>query len=480
MKITFDTGARMSLSEQIATAIEGMIIERRLAPGSKLPSIRQLAARSGVSPFPVVEAYDRLMSRGLIRSRPGAGYFVDESANPALDSVLCGISHAQKGGDARMIQRFNFPGENLKLGSGFIPEHWRDLDGLSTAIRQVVRDANGSLVDYGTPLGNPQLRAVLLQQAARYGINASMQEIMLTAGISHGLDLVTRRFVRCGDTVLVDEPGYFNLFSLLRLHGAHVVGVPRLPNGPDLDVLEALIKKHRPTFYFVNSVLHNPTGSTIEPKVCMRLLFLAENYDLKIVEDDVHAEFEFAPSDRLAKLGDRDRIIYVSGMSKSLSSSLRLGYVIASPNVIAALADVKAPTMVGCSPFNEAVVLEWIRRGSYRRQMERLRMRLQAAMHDAMRELEAAGWELFLRPKGGSLLWARLPGVEDSNTLATSAERFGVTIAPGSYYRVDNCASPWLRINVAYAAEHRALAFFRGAGTLEREPETIAARSRTS
>ncbi|WP_082725010.1 aminotransferase-like domain-containing protein [Burkholderia sp. NRF60-BP8] len=476
MKIQFDDGARTPLSEQIASTIERMIAERRLMSGSKLPSIRRLAAQSGVSLFPVVEAYDRLVSRGLVCSRPGVGYFVVEGAIPALDLAERGVLRAQIDERSRSIQRFNLPGDTLKLGSGVIPEPWRDIDGLSAAIRQVVRDAGGSLVDYGTPLGNPQLRAALLQQAARFGIDATMPEIMLTAGISHGLDLVVRCFVQRGDTVLVDDPGYFNLFNLLRMQGVHVVGVPRLPNGPDLACLETLVKTHRPTFYFVNTVLHNPTGSTIDPRVCMRLLFLAETYDLRIVEDDVHADLEFEPSDRLAKLGGRERVIHVGGLSKLLSSSLRIGYVIASSAVIDMLADVKAHTMVGCSPFAEAVVYEWFRRGGHRRHTERLRARLHAAMHDTMRELEASGWELFVRPKGGSLLWARLPGIDDSAELAANAEYHGVTIAPGSYYHVDNNVSPWLRINVAYARDRRALSFLQDSYARDRAGAVAAKR----
>lgn len=342
MKIEFHANVRLPRAEQIATAIENSIRERTLLPGSKLPSIRSLAAESGTSMFPVVEAYDRLVSRGLITSRHGAGYFVADYSVSSGDYLASVSAPAESEECEHSIQHFNFPGENLKLGSGFIPESWRDIEGLSLSIRHVVRQAGKNLFDYGTPQGYPKLRALLLQHAAKFGVHADISEILLTAGISHGLDLIVRRFVNTGDVVLVDDPGYFNTFHLLRSYGAMVVGVPRLANGPDLESLENLLRRHKPRLYIINSVLHNPTGSTIEPRGCTRLLFLAEKYDLTLVEDDVHADFEFEPSERLAKLGSRERVLYVGSLSKSLSSSLRVGYVIATRQIIRDLTSIKS------------------------------------------------------------------------------------------------------------------------------------------
>ncbi|MFP3448838.1 aminotransferase class I/II-fold pyridoxal phosphate-dependent enzyme, partial [Pseudomonas sp. SIMBA_067] len=115
---------------------------------------------------------------------------------------------------------------------------------------------------------------------------------------SHGLDLLVRTLLRPGDTVLVENPGYYNLFNLLRQHHVRMLPVPRLAEGPDLAALERLLAEHRPRCLFINSLYHNPTGTSLTPKVAYRLLELAREHDLRIIEDDIYADFQEGPATR--------------------------------------------------------------------------------------------------------------------------------------------------------------------------------------
>ena len=107
------------------------------------------------------------------------------------------------------------------------------------------------------------------------GIGVDLPQILLTSGVTHAMDLVARYFIRAGDAVLVDDPGYFILFGGLQSFGARIVGVPWNADGPDVEKMEALIKEHRPKLFFTNTILHNPTGASISQPVAYRILQLA-------------------------------------------------------------------------------------------------------------------------------------------------------------------------------------------------------------
>jgi DNA-binding transcriptional MocR family regulator len=466
LDIELNRESGVPLTEQIVAGISAWIHSRTAHPGAKLPSIRQFASDYSVSRFPVIEAYDRLVSLGYLDSRHGSGFYVtDRPRNPTGCEGTSDPRRAETE-SVHILQQFNHPGESLKLGSGFIPQAWRDMDALSQAIRHVARTDSASLIDYATPLGDAVLREHLQARISQLGIEADAAQILITNGASQGLDLLLRYMLRAGDTMFVEDPGYYNLFGLLKLHGVQVVGVPRTRNGPDVEALQALLQKHRPKLFFINTVFHNPTGTTIAPQIAFRLLQLAREHNFTIVEDDVYADFQSEPTDRLATLDQLEHVIYVGGLSKTLSSSLRIGYVVARHAIIKDLADIKTLTSIGGSMFAESVALALLERGAYRKYLERLRRRMRDALGSTAQWLENSGWELFEKPQGGKFVWARVPHIADSARLVACGEPLGVTVAPGSYFHPDGRTSPWIRINAAYAADPRARAFFDAAAQL--------------
>ncbi len=467
MKIEIDRASGVPMTEQIVAAMDRWVRSREAHAGAKLPSIRQLAHDCGISRFPVIEAYDRLVSLGLVESRHGSGFYVSAGARASADR--CGASDPRRAEEESnyILEQFNHPGTTLKLGSGFIPEAWRDMDAIAQAVRHVARTDPGSLIDYATPLGNAALREHLRSRIAPLGIRADASQILITFGASQAVDLVVRYMLRTGDTMFVEDPGYYNLFGLLKLHGINVVGIPRTATGPDIDVLQAELQRHRPRALFVNTVFHNPTGTVVAPSVAFRLLQLAHEYDFTIVEDDIYADFQAETTDRLAALDQLERVVYLGGLSKTLSSSLRVGFIAASRKTIKDLGDIKMLTSISGSQFTEAVALAMLERGAYHKFLERLRRRMTDALGATTRTLEAHGWQLFAPPVGGKFVWARVPHIDDSQMLIDCAAACDVTIAAGSYFRPHGEASPWIRINAAYAHDPRANAFFARAAQWE-------------
>ena len=452
----------LPLVEQIVESIRQRIDDRLLRPGTRLPSIRAFAESHAISRHTTVEAYDRLAALGYLRSQRGSGCFVAGPA-AAQGATPGAVTPAERPVDVVWLLRQMFNDSRpaadgsprIEAGAGCLPDSWLDDEGVRRQLRALVRREDLKIAGYGTPQGYAPLRDQLALKLAALSIAARPTQVVTTMGALQAVDLVIRCLLKPGDTVLVDDPGYFNLFAALRLSGARVLGVPRLEDGPDLDALEALLAEHRPRLYFTQSVLHNPTSSNLSPAKAFRVLQLAEKHDFLLVEDDVHGDLHPGPATRLATLDQLQRVIYIGGFSKTLSGDLRVGFLAARPDLAQDIADFKMLTCVATPEFAERLVYLMLTEGHYRKFLERLHGRLAENMAATLKRLEAAGLEVFGDPRAGMVLWARLPGVEDSAALASRAASEGIFLAPGKVFRPHQEPSPWLRFNVARCGEPR-------------------------
>lgn len=445
---------------RIVRTIRDRIDARTLTPGAKLPSIRAMADASGVARSTVVEAYERLAGEGVIRSRPGSGFYVAAPLAPlALDRLDRTVEREV---DPLWMLRQSL-GERhhaLLAGCGWLPDDWLAGDALRKAMRSVARaDDADTLAGYASPLGSTPLRTLLARRLAEQGIEAGPDHILLTDSGTHALDLLCRFLLQPGDTVLVDDPCYFNFLALLRAHQAKAVGVPMTPSGPDLAAFEAAIVAHRPRFYLTNSGVHNPTGATLAAATGHRLLKLAEAHGLVIVEDDIFVDFEHAHAPRLAALDGLDRVIRIGSFSKSLSAAVRCGHIAARPDWIEALADLRIATSMAGSPLTAELLHAVLTDGSYRRHVEGVRARLTRAMARVTNRLRAIGIEPWIEPAAGIFLWAELPDGADAVDLARRALAEDIVLAPGPVFSTTGGWRRHLRFNVARSDDERLYAF---------------------
>lgn len=453
MELRIDRQAMVPVVQQIVDALACWLRQDEISPGTRLPSTRQIARINLLSQSSVVEACERLVAQGVLGARQGAGFFV---AAPA--------SVTQEARDLPWLEGTQVPPSSavgvLKLGCGRLPESWHETDDLNYAIREVSRTDMAALFNYSTPLGLPALRQQIRKRLGQLDVIVGEHRIMTTTGASQGLDLIVRTLLKPGDCVVVESPGYSMLFKLLRLQGVSMIEVPRTPRGPDIGVLEALLHKHRPQALFFNSFYHNPTGSSLAPVVAQRIVQLARAHGVRVIEDDVYADLHSGPGARLAALDVDDNVIYVGSFSKTLSSSLRVGFIVAGADVISRLAEVKMISSLGASGFCESVLACLLASGAYRKLMVRLRQRLNSDREAALQVLEDAGWEVFGKPVGGLFIWAR-SRKSDAAHVRTQALHFGVLLSCATAFSPAGNASDWQRINVAYACDPRARAFFR-------------------
>ncbi|WP_345814665.1 PLP-dependent aminotransferase family protein [Paraburkholderia sp. PREW-6R] len=425
------------------------IASRSLMPGARVPSIRVMTDALGVSKSTVVEAYDRLVAEGAIVARRGSGFFVSGHAPPLALADLG--PRLDREVDPLWLTRQSLEAASgvLKPGCGWMPPSWMPEDGVRRALRAVARDPQASLAEYASPSGLPALRQQLAWRLAQHGVEASPEQIVLTDGATHALDLVCRFLLEPGDTVLIDDPCYFNFQALLRAHRARVVGVPYTRTGPDLVAFERALIEHRPRLYVTNSAIHNPTGATLAPAVAHRLLKLAGEHGLLIVEDDIFADFEDEAAPRLAAFDGLSRVVSIGSFSKTLSAAVRCGYIAASAEWIEPLIDLKLATSFGNGQLAASVVHRLLVDGTYRRHLETMRTRLADAMGETVTRIGHAGLELWTRPRAGLFVWARLPGSLDAADVARHALAKDVVFAPGNVFSASQSAAGFLRFNVS-------------------------------
>ncbi|MDK3026385.1 PLP-dependent aminotransferase family protein [Cupriavidus taiwanensis] len=454
--------AQMTLVGQLTEWARMRIDERVFRAGMRMPSIRQLAQEKGISRFTVVEAYERLVALGYLESRRGSGFYVRERAPaaPAAPVARDAAPPARKIDVTWLLRSMFHTAEAHKApGLGFLPNDWLDGELIASALRGLGRQPGNHFLASGTPQGFLPLRQQLRTRLEELEIRAGAEQIVLTSGITQALDLIARLYLQPGDAVLVGDPAWFVMFGRFAAQGAQVIGVPYTGEGPDLEALERIVQAHRPRLFVINSVLHNPTGTSLSAAKAFQLLRLAEQYDFLIVEDDIYCDLcpPGHAATRLASLDQLRRVIYLGSFSKTLAANLRVGFIAAHPEMAAALTDSKLLAGLATPEINERVLYKVLTEGHYRKHVERVRTRLDRARDDTRRALERLGLRLFPGQHAGMYLWA--DSGRDSNAIATAGHEEGYLFAPGSLFSPSQMPSGWMRFNVASSGDPDMLRF---------------------
>lgn len=447
--LSLDRHASRTLVEQIVEAVNVAIERRALRVGDALPSVRALAAAHGLSAFTVAEAYQRLVTAGRLSARRGSAYRVADAraTSPSLSPVWSAPSL-----NAAWLLSDVFADHSVptKAGCGWIPGEWINESGLQHALRALSRVPGPRFGGYGHPFGMASLREQIATSLRRISVPAHVSNILLTQGATQALDLVVRTLLRSGDTVVVEDPCYCNLLQILQLAGLKVVGVARTADGHDFEQLERVLKESKPKAIFINTVLQNPSGSSLSTENAQRLLDLAVRDGLWVVEDDIYRELAPPEAPCLAAMEGLSRVIYISGFSKTITPTLRVGYVAAHAEVLADLARTKMAVGLTSSEVTERIVSNVLSEGHYARHVDFLKDKLRVAHTHVVEKMEALDMEIFEQPGAGLFLWARMPiEAEQSAKVATRALERGIWLAPGSYFHPGDRRSNWFRFNVA-------------------------------
>ena len=453
--------ASQSLTEQLCTRFAERIRTRLLAPGARLPSVRQCAQQQGVSPSTVVAAYDQLLAQGLVEARKNRGFYVREMAvapekyaQGAIDnvasSVLGGLQaqHVPVNATALIRGMFQSGSDKPQPGMGVFPPDWLETTFMPAAVRKVTSGpALQSLsLQYGEPAGDSGLRHALSQKLVAYNVQAAPGQIVTTVGATHALDIVSRTLLRAGDYVMVEEPGWAIEFARLAALGMRILPVPRRADGPDLEVMARYCELHSPKLFVSVSVFHNPTGYCLTPGSAHRVLQLANAHNFYIVEDDTYSHIAPDHATRLCALDGLQRTIYVSGFAKILAPGWRVGYLAAPSGLVEAFIDTKLLATLTTPALLEKALAWCIEQGQLRRHAERIRTRLDQARGRSVKLAMAHGCS-FASPPAGLFGWVET-GV-DTDALSQRMLDVGYLLAPGALFHAERQPSTLMRINFA-------------------------------
>lgn len=332
------------------------------------------------------------------------------------------------------------------------------------ACERVLKEHGSTALQYGTTDGYLPLREMIARHSARYGIKITPENVLITSGSQQALDLLGKILIDPGDRILVESPTYLAAIQAWNAYGAEFITVPMDDHGMNTDYLEEALRVG-PKFIYVLPNFQNPTGVTLSLERRQKLIELADQYGVPIVEDDPYGQLryegEHLPSIVVLDSQFRDdetpcyrgNVIYLSTFSKTLAPGLRLGWVIAPPEVIAKLVQAKQGADLHTATFNQFVAYEVSRGGFLDRHIHLIR-----EVYGKRRDLMLAAMDRhfpaevhWTYPEGGLFLWGTLPTYMDAKDLLKTCLDKKVAFVPGEPFHPSGGGKNTMRINFSNA-----------------------------
>ncbi len=486
VNLAIDRTAPTTLIAQVVDGIAQLIADGALAPGDRLPPTRNLARQLGTTRGTIVAAYDTLLASGTLEAHVGRGTFVAR-ASRARAAAANGARHAPvtaasirltsglpivpaESDTARTNGAATRPdasaairafwdailGERPRMDTHESSFLGRDTQGAITfayavppaelfPLTEFRRASDKALLVRGRELlqlgpadGFPPLRREIAARMNTAGSAIDPEDIIVTTGSQQSLDLVRRVLVRRGDAVIVEDPAYPGAIQLLRSVGATLVPWSVDERGWDMEALAATLRDKRARLIYVSPDFQNPTGRVMDLASRERLLALAVEHGVPIIEDDIVSDLRFS-GERLPTLKSLDRhgvVVYLGSFSKTTFPGIRLGWIAASSTAHEMLVDAKQATDLQTSGPTQAAMYEFLRSGALDAHLERVcreYARRRDALNAALR-VALPGECTWLLPEGGLSLWLRLPDDIDADRVAARALDARVAVSQGRYF----------------------------------------------
>ncbi len=355
----------------------------------------------------------------------------------------------------------------ISFAGGFPDSAMFDVEGIQQASSHVLANEPGPALQYGATEGYPALREQLSGFMASKGVKGlSPDGLIVTTGSQQALDLIGKTMLDPQDTVIVEAPTFLATIQCFRLYGPRVIGAPIDAHGVDVDALEALVVQHKPKLIYLVPTFGNPSGAMLSLERRLRILELAVRHQVLVVEDDPYGDLYFGdpPPPSLLALtervpGSREWLAHCGSLSKVLSPGLRVGWLIAPPELLSRATMCKQFSDAHTSTFAQATAAQYLKSGRMPATLDKVRQvyaQRAKAMGEALsRELGAA--VRFTQPQGGLFFWAYLTGAggapSDGQVLAKLAIDKGVAFVPGAPFYADRPDNSSLRLSFATADE---------------------------
>ncbi|MCA9518561.1 MAG: PLP-dependent aminotransferase family protein [Myxococcales bacterium] len=423
---------RRAVALDIVRAVADAVAAGRLPAGCRLPPVRALEHQLGISKNTVQAAYDELAARGLLLARERDGVFV--AAPTAEHAPAAPAFHPRRPELAPIgLDTTPVPPGVLSLSTVFIDPALLPIERLQDCFRSVL--AQPGLRPFYDPRGHRPLREAIARRLVARGMDVAPDDVLITSGSQQALDLVGRTLAR--KRVALEDPVYAQARLMFDNHGASVLGLPLDPfaAGVDLDAWERAIAAFRPALLYAITSYQNPTGNSYATHELEAMLAWSERHGVGLLEDDWGSDMLSGSDVRptLRALGGRD-VLYVNSFTKKVLPALRLGFLVAPPELMPTLIAAKRLATLATPPFTEEALCEFLERGYYDTHLAALQAALDRRYHAclaALAELMPPGVR-WTTPGGGPTLWLEMPPEVDLARLRAAALARGVHLEASS------------------------------------------------
>jgi GntR family transcriptional regulator/MocR family aminotransferase len=442
--LLFDRNSKTPISVQLGCALREMILSGELKPGQRLPSSRTLASDQGISRTTAISVYEQLTAEGLIRSSIGAGAFVAEALHGSQPAPSAGsgdsdsrrpprLAHLSSEASEHYFPRISHPESPRPFITGMAAFDEFPMALWSSLAARYWRRPRGLVLGYPPAEGAMELRrAVATHLRANRGVVCDPEQVFIFNGAQDAFNRIGNMLLDPGDTVWIENPGPIGARNSLISSGAKLVPLPI--DGEGIDVAEGLRIDPDFRLAFVTPAHQHPLGVTMSLTRRFELLRAAERAGAWIIEDDYVGEFHYAgrPAPTLKSVDTSGRVIYVGSFSKTLFAALRLGYVVAPPELVDVFHRVAGATLQGAPTSLQSIVASFIEHGHFASHIRRMRHvygeRIHTLVDAASRHL---GGLIDVAPSdtGFHTIGRLAEGFDESRVARRAAER-GLLVSP--------------------------------------------------
>src|SRR5215831_1227723 len=455
---------------QLRDQLRALVHSGDLRPGDRIPASRELATMLGVHRTTVANAYAELESEGLIQGHVGRGTFIRANGDelkitPPAPPVLNGdrgirweLFFADERSEEVLSRLMaHVPEDALSFVLARPAAEHFPVEDLQSCVNATFRREATDVLNLGPSDGYPGLKSALVEMLRGEGMLVRDENLLITDGCQQSLDLISKSFLRPGDSVILENPTYPGALAIFNGARVRCLGVPvrTTPEpgtlfGIDLEALEATLSANRVKLILLTPDFQNPTGASMPLAARRKVLELATRYQVPIVEDYIYARLN-TRDERVPSLKQLDRsniVIHIDSFAKVAFPGLRVGWIVAPPIAIERLRVVKQTTDLHTDQLAQATLAEFIRRGMFTKHLAKMRKVYASrllAVDEALRKNMPEGCR-WTRPEGGMCLWLELPPGFDASELLIHVKERGVLFAPGRYFYVQNPQPNTLRL----------------------------------
>ncbi|MCD4742846.1 MAG: PLP-dependent aminotransferase family protein [Desulfobacteraceae bacterium] len=450
------------LYESLAEEIQLKISQQVFQPGEKLPSVREMHKVMNNSITTISKAYELLESKGLIFVKDRSGYYVGPQNNYKMERSKKGKSYLtpkliRRSGIVEDVLKSLGDESKIQLGVAYISPELLPSNQYLKILKNLTKKEIKKAIIFDRPEGLLKLRQQISLKYMGLIKGISPDDIIITNGCTEALVICLMAFLQKGDTVAIEVPSFYGIFTILENMGVFVLEIPASPEqGVDFDALKTAVKSKKIKCCILNSNFQNPLGSLTSDSNKKKVVKLLNDNKVPLIEDDIYSElyYEKQRPCPLKSFDKKDLVLTCSSFSKTLAPGLRVGWVIPGQKFRENILKIKSGISISTSTLDQYILTKFIETGLYDKHLRRFRNILRKQLHLVVQAIEKYFPEeiRMIIPKGGFLLWIGLPKGVNSVELYKKLLKENIVILPGpvctssegfeEYIRL-SCGSPF-------------------------------------